>query len=96
VPADKHRSGEPSPSNPAEVILPAYSDDSMKSNLPAWQKAADEGKFSADNMIAKISTRYTLSASQQAVIRSIKQHVAEQPASDMADHADFVAELEQE
>lgn len=87
---------EQAPTRPSEVILPDYSEDQIRQNLPAWQKAADEGKFSADNMIAKISTRYTLSASQQAVIRSIKPHVAEQPASYMADHADFLAGLDQE
>jgi phage recombination protein Bet len=85
----------PLQSEPAELILPDYSEDQLKQNLPAWQKAANEGKFNADNMIAKISTRYTLSASQIEKIRSIKPHVAEaQPATTMADHADFVEALE--
>lgn len=89
--------GEQAQAQPAEVILPDYSEDQLKQNLPAWQKAADEGKFNADNMIAKISTRYTLSASQQAVIRSIKPHTPEaQPAEDMAQHADFLAAMDQE
>ncbi|MDO6385619.1 phage recombination protein Bet [Uliginosibacterium sp. 31-12] len=88
---------EPAHAQVAEVVLPDYSEDQLKQNLPAWQKAADEGKFSAENMIAKINTRYTLSAAQQAVIRSIKPHTTEQqPASDMADHADFVAAMDQE
>lgn len=83
------------PAQPAEVILPDYSDDQLSQNLPAWQKAADEGKFNADNMLAKISTRYSLSAAQQAVIRSIKPHVTEvQQADATADHSDFISATE--
>lgn len=82
-------------SAPAEVILPNYSEDQLAQNLPAWQKAADEGKFNADNMVAKISTRYALSPAQQAVIRSITPRASDpQPANDMAEHADFVTEME--
>ena len=79
---------------PAEVILPDYSDDQLSQNLPAWQKAADEGKFNADNMIAKISTRYALSPNQQDQIRSIKPTPVEADA--MAEHAEFVSEMNQE
>lgn len=84
-------------SRPAEVILPDYPAADLEKNLPAWQKSADDGKFVAENLIAKISTRYTLSAAQQAVIRSIKPHTTEaQPADAMAEHADFVEALDQE
>jgi phage recombination protein Bet len=93
VPADQ---AAQRPAEPAEVILPDYAASDMEKNLPAWQTMANDGKFSADNLIAKISTRYTLSAAQQAVIRSIKQHVTEQPAEEPEDHADFIAELDQE
>lgn len=75
----------------AEVILPDYTADQLNQNLSAWQKAADEGKFSAENMIAKISTRYVLTEAQMAAIRSIKPTPVDQDA--MAEHADFVAEM---
>lgn len=78
-------------SRPAEVILADYSDDQLNQNLPAWQKAADEGKFNAENMIAKISTRYALSPAQQEKIRSIKPTPVDQDA--MAEHAEFVSEM---
>ena len=85
------------PAERAEVILPDYPAADLEKNLPAWQKSADDGKFVAENLIAKISTRYTLSAAQQAVIRSIKPHTPEaQPADAMAEHADFVEALDQE
>lgn len=81
----------------AEVILPDYTEDQIKQNLLAWQKSADEGKFNADNLIAKISTRYTLSAAQQAVIRSIKPTAPEAPTADaMAEHADFLSDMDKE
>lgn len=87
---------EQAPAQPAEVILPSYSEDQLAQNLPAWQKAADEGKFNADSMIAKISTRYVLSPALQAVIRSIKPHVSEaQPTEAMGEHADFVEALKE-
>lgn len=80
------------PAAPAEVIFPSYSEDQLAQNLPAWQKAADDGKFNADNMIAKISTRYVLNEAQMAAIRSIKPTPVDQDA--MAEHADFVTEME--
>lgn len=82
---------EQAPAKQAEVILPDYTADQLNQNLSAWQKAADEGKFSAENMIAKISTRYVLNEAQMAAIRSIKPTPVDQDA--MAEHADFVAEM---
>ena len=80
---------------PAEVILPDYSEDQMRHNLGMWQQAIDEGKTSPEAIISKVQTRYTLSAAQQAAIRSIKPHVTEvQQADAMADHAEFIAEME--
>ena len=80
---------------PAELILPDYSEDKMRQNLGTWQQAIDEGKTSPEAIISKVQTRYTLSAAQQAAIRSIKPHVTEvQQADAMADHAEFIAEME--
>lgn len=85
------------PAEKVEIILPEYTEEQMNSSLSAWQQAANEGKFNAANMIAKISTRYVISAAHQAVIRSIKPKAPEeQPADAMAEHADFIAEMEQE
>lgn len=86
---------EQAPAKQAEVILADYSDDQLNQNLPAWQKAANEGKFNAENMIAKIGTRYALSPAQQAVIRSIKPHTTEsQTPTTMDGHAEFIADME--
>ena len=46
---------------PAEVILPDYSEDQMRQNLGAWQQAIDEGKTSPEAIISKVQTRYTMS-----------------------------------
>lgn len=83
------------PVQPAEVILPDYSEEQMRQNLGAWQQAIDEGKTSPEAIISKVQTRYTMSAAQLAAIRSIKPHVTEvQQADAMADHAEFIAEME--
>lgn len=81
---------EQAPTQPAEVILPDYSEDQMKSNLNGWQEKINNGKSSPEHIIAMISSRYTLSPAQQAVIRSIKPHAAE---SQPGEHADFVEAL---
>lgn len=86
---------EAAPAQAAEVVFPAYSEDQLKTNLPAWQKAADEGKFNAENMIAKIGSKYELTEAQKSVIRSIKAHPTQaQPDDEMTEHAEFLAEME--
>ena len=62
---------------PAE--LPAYSAEQFAKNLPAWLSAIAAGKATADAVIAKASTKGTLTPEQEAAIRA----PIEQPVTDV-------------
>lgn len=53
--------------------LPAYSDESFKANLPAWQRGVNEGKTTPDRIIKKVSSKAILSPQQVKTIRSLAQ-----------------------
>lgn len=53
--------------------LNPYTDEDLNKNLPAWRKAIASGKFTADQIIAKASTKGILSDDQQAIIRADPQ-----------------------
>lgn len=53
----------------APKTLPLYSDADFKKNLPTWRALIDEGKKSADQIIATVSSRATLTDTQKAEIR---------------------------
>ena len=62
---------------PAE--LPTYSADQFTKNLPAWRAAIAAGKATADAVIAKASTKGTLTPEQMDAIRA----PIEQPVTDV-------------
>lgn len=47
------------------AALPDYADADLEKNLPVWTKAMQSGKKSAANIIATVSTKYTLSEAQR-------------------------------
>lgn len=62
---------------PAEVVQPpaplaTYPQDQFDKNLPAWRKAIEGGKKSADDVIATVETKAPLTDEQKAVLREIK------------------------
>ena len=63
---------------PAE--LPAYSADQFTKNLPAWRAAIAAGKATADAVIAKASTKGTLTPEQMDAIRAPIERPAPPPA----------------
>ena len=63
---------------PAE--LPAYSADQFTKNLPAWIAAIAAGKATADAVIAKASTKGTLTPEQMDAIRAPIERPAPPPA----------------
>ena len=63
---------------PAE--LPTYSADQFTKNLPAWIAAIAAGKATADAVIAKASTKGTLTPEQEAAIRAPIEQPAPPPA----------------
>ena len=73
---------------PAE--LPTYSADQFTKNLPAWIAAIAAGKATADAVIAKASTKGTLTPEQVDAIRA----PAEQPAPQPAQQAEAVTDVQ--
>ena len=53
--------------------LNPYTDEDFNKNLPAWRKAIASGKFTADQILAKASTKGILSDDQKAIIRADPQ-----------------------
>lgn len=51
---------------------PAYAEDQFEKNLPAWTKLISDGKKTADQIIATVQSKATLSDAQKAKILAIK------------------------
>ncbi|RJG10963.1 phage recombination protein Bet [Pseudomonas cavernicola] len=60
------------------AALPAYPDGKLEESIPAWRASFDAGKSSADHVIAKISTKYTLSLEQIKKIEALEALEGEQ------------------
>ena len=73
---------------PAE--LPTYSADQFTKNLPAWRAAIAAGKATADAVIAKASTKGTLTQEQMDAIRA----PIERPAPPPAQQAELVTDVQ--
>ena len=69
--------------------LPAYTAEQMKTNTPIWEKAIHAKKNTPEGIIAKVSTKYTLSDSQQREIKNLA--AIEGEASLVAAEADIAA-----
>lgn len=70
----------------APVTPPAYSAEQFAKNLPAWSKLIEDGKKTAEQIIALVSSKAVLSAEQKDQINAIEPAVAD---------AEFVTEMEQ-
>ncbi len=60
---------------PAEVVPQApahYPAAEFNKNLPAWRRAIEAGKKTADNLIAMVETKGSLTDEQKAALRAIK------------------------
>lgn len=79
----------------AEVVrdeprsLPPYPAEQMAKNLPAWTEMMRAGKKSATQIIAMVSSKYTLSPAQIEAIKDAEMVVEQAPKVDP-----FVAEME--
>lgn len=69
--------------------LQPYTDDQFTKNLPSWRAAIEAGKATADAVIAKASTKGTLTPEQEAAIRA----PIEQPAPPPAQQAEPVTDV---
>lgn len=84
----------------AEVVetkpteLPAYQQEDFTANLPAWKKSIDDGRISADQVIARVSSKYRLSEEQKAAIRALEAK-EEEPQREAID-GEFLAAYDKE
>ena len=54
----------------APAPLPPYPDEKFSANLPAWRDVIDAGRKTADQLIAFIESRNTMTAEQKATLRA--------------------------
>ena len=59
------------------ATLPVYSDDSFAKNLPTWRGLIESGRKSAEQIIAMVSSKATLSEEQTAMILATVSDVIE-------------------
>lgn len=80
------------PARQEPIVLPPYPAENFAKNLPTWRDAIAAGKATAEQLIARSSSKYTLSAEQKAAINQpIKPaNVDEDGVID----AEFVSQLE--
>lgn len=76
----------------APPALPNYADDKFKLNLPAWRDLIAKGTKTADEIIATVSTKHTLTEAQKAEIK--KPATAGAPAVTYAQVADKLNKAE--
>ncbi len=50
--------------------LPAYSDDAFKKNLAAWRGLIESGKRTAEQIIAMVSSKATMTDDQIAMVKA--------------------------
>lgn len=62
-------------SRAAPAKLPDYSDEAFATNLPAWQALIESGKKTAQQIIAMVSTKATLSPEQVAMIEAAENTI---------------------
>lgn len=79
--------GAPPPPPPAPA-LPAYSADAFNKNLPAWTKLIQSGKKTANDVIATLETKATLSDEQRAAINALAKVEDAKPRMTYAQVAD--------
>ena len=92
-----HRDGDTAaPPPPAAPALPDYAADAFAKNLPLWTKLVADGKKTAPDLLATLSTKATFSEEQKARILSLKKAPAPAPAPADAPAVDdeFVAQMD--
>lgn len=89
MPTERHMGAVNEVKPAAAKALPAYPAAQFAKNLPAWRAAIAEGKATADAVIAKASTKGTLTQEQVDAIRA----PIEQPVTDVQPKGEASAPL---
>jgi hypothetical protein len=76
----------------ARPELPAYAADAFEKNLPAWSRLVADGKKTAPDLLAMLSTKATFSEQQKAAILSLKKAAPPPVAEPEVDP--FVADMD--
>lgn len=98
APTERHMGMADEVAPPAVPALPDYAADAFDKNLPLWAKLVADGKKTAPDLLATLSTKATFSEEQKARILSLKKAPpppadAPPPAADDG-HDDFRAGLD--
>lgn len=67
--------------DPKRDILPEFPDADFQKNLPAYTKAIEGGKQTADTILAKVRSKWIVTEAQEKELRAIQPKQAEQPAA---------------
>ena len=76
--------------------LPPYAAEAFEKNLPAWSKLVSEGKKTAPDLLATLSTKAAYSEEQKARILSLKRapDPTPPPPPVSSEHSDFLAAMD--
>lgn len=90
TPEDAFGQATPAPNQTAQhpttsAQKPGLSDDEFLAKLPNWRATIEAGKKSADEIIAMVETRSTLTDAQRAAIRGEKPEAADEPPFPLSD-----------
>lgn len=55
---------------PGPTVLPAYTDEAFAKNLPTWRGLIESGRKTAEQIIATVSTKATMSEEQTTMLRA--------------------------
>ena len=96
APAERHMGAVDEVKPPARPELPVYADEAFAKNLPAWTKLVSDGKKTAPDLLAMLSTKATFTEPQKAQILSLKKAAPppDEPELPAGAHADFVAAMD--
>lgn len=76
---------------PRTAALPPYPADKFDANLPAWRDVIETGRKTADQLIAFIESRNTMTEQQKATLRAPAEPMPEAPRHSAADVAKRLA-----
>lgn len=92
----------------ARPALEAYPSDRFEANLPKWRELVQTGQKTTEQILAMVSTRASLNAEQQRAIGQLdvvdvpqrtkepSSQEPDPPRDPMAEHADFLADFDDE